>query len=186
MNAPEALSPSTPSWRRLPGPGRRLGLPPPRRSAGRPFGGPPSAVGSSAPGASPSAAVLVVAPPPRPPPRFRPPGAVPCFLVSRRRLGRDRERRRRDGRRRGRGTTATAGEARPETGVPIIGTGIFKLGDRAGERVSKRAGKATTAEARQTMIRPSSSDWRKLSSTEIGNSANSSRNSTPRCGEVQA
>ena len=152
-----------------------------RRCAGCPRlspSAPPSALPPpiSAPAAAaPSPAV----PRPRPGLLFvRAPAVLP--LSPRRHLGRDRERGRRHGRRRGRGTTATAGEARPETGVPLIGTGRFKLGDRAGERVSKRAGKATTAEARQTMIRPSSSDWRKLSSTEIGNSANSSRNSTPR------
>ena len=46
----------------------------------------------------------------------------------------------------------------------------------------KRAGKETAALARQTTTRPSSKGWRKLSSTEPGNSANSSRNRTPTVG----
>ena len=46
------------------------------------------------------------------------------------------------------------------------------------------AGKATAALALQTTTRPSSSGWRRLSSTARGNSANSSRKRTPRCAQL--
>ena len=48
----------------------------------------------------------------------------------------------------------------------------------------KRAGNCSDPLARETVISPSSSGWRRFSRTERENSANSSRKSTPRCARL--